>query len=77
MDGVDLKDRFKFRACVMRTVPHFMKGAFRLGLRAALEEVLAGEDGQRVEIIHALAEDDASQTTTRRWSAQEEVGGQG
>ena len=25
-----------------RTVPYFMKGAFRLGLRAALEEVLAG-----------------------------------
>ena len=42
LDGVDLKDRFKFRACVMRTVPYFMKGAFRLGLRAALEEVLVG-----------------------------------
>ena len=42
LDGVDLKDRFKFRACVMRTVLYFMKGAFRLGLRAALEEVLAG-----------------------------------
>ena len=40
--GVDLKDRFKIRACVMRTVLHIMKGAFRLGLRAALEEVLAG-----------------------------------
>ena len=40
--GVDLKDRFKFRACVMCTVPHFTKGAFRLGLRAAPEEVLAG-----------------------------------
>ena len=26
----------------MRTVPCFMKGTFRLGLRAALEEVLAG-----------------------------------
>ena len=33
------------------------------------------EDGQRVEVIHALAKDDASQTTTRRWSAQEEIGG--
>ena len=42
LDGVNLKDRFKFRACVMRTVPYVMKGAFRLGLRAALEEVLAG-----------------------------------
>ena len=37
-----MKDRFKFRACVMRTVPHVTKGAFRLGLRAALEEVLVG-----------------------------------
>ena len=42
LDGVDLKDRFKFRACVMRTVPYFMKGVSRLGLRAALEEVLVG-----------------------------------
>ena len=32
----------KMVACVMRTVPHIMKGAFRLGLRAALEEVLVG-----------------------------------
>ena len=42
LDGVDLKDRFKFRACMMRTVLHIMIGAFRLGLRAALEEVLVG-----------------------------------
>ena len=69
LDGVDLKDRFKFRACMMCTVPNFMKGAFRLGLRAALEEVLAGfsqRSDVRVEVIHALAEDDASQKTTRR-----------
>ena len=40
LDGVDLKSRFTFRACVMHTVPHIMKGVFRLGLRVALEEVL-------------------------------------
>ena len=82
LDGVDLKDRFKSRACVMRTVPHIMKGALRLGLRAALEEVLIGQlsterrkDGQRVEVVHASAEDDAPQTTKRRTSAKEEIKG--
>ena len=35
LDGVDLKDRFQFRACVMRTVRHFTKGAFRLVLRSS------------------------------------------
>ena len=49
LDGVDLKSRFTFRACVMRTVPHFMKGAFRLGLRVALEEVLVGHS-QRCDV---------------------------
>ena len=33
------------------------------------------EDGQRVEVVHASAEDDAPQTTKRRSSAQEEIGG--
>ena len=32
----------KMVSCVMRTVHHIMKGEFRLGLRAALEEVLIG-----------------------------------
>ena len=33
------------------------------------------EDGQRVDVVCASAEDGAPQTTKRRWSAQEEVGG--
>ena len=28
-----------------------------------------------MEVVHAPAEDDAPQTTTRRWSAQEQIGG--
>ena len=60
-----LKDRFKFRAC------------FRLWLRAALEEVLVGfsQRAKKVEVVHASAEDDAPETTKKRWSAQEKVGG--
>ena len=79
LDGVDLKDRFKFRVCVMRTVPCFMKGAFRLGLRAVVEEVLAGFT-QRSDVRMARGWKSFMflpriQATTRRWSAQEEVGG--
>ena len=42
LSDVDLKSCFTFRACVMRTVPHIMKGAFRLAIRTALEEILEG-----------------------------------
>ena len=42
LSEVDLKSCFTFRACVMRTVTHIMKGAFRLAIRAALEEILEG-----------------------------------
>ena len=40
LSDVDLKSCFTFRACVMRTVPHIMKGAFRLAIRTASEEIL-------------------------------------
>ena len=42
MSSVDLKECFTFRACLMRIVPHIMKGAFRLAIRTALEEILVG-----------------------------------
>ena len=42
LSDVDLKSCFTFRACVMRIVPHIVKGAFRLAIRTALEEILEG-----------------------------------
>ena len=39
---VDLKEVFKCRANVIRVVPHVVRGAFRLAIRAALQEVIAG-----------------------------------
>ena len=42
LSDVDLKSCFTFKACVMRIVPHIMKGAFRLAIRTASEEILEG-----------------------------------
>ena len=42
MSSVDLKECFTFRVCLMRMVSHIMKGAFRLAIRTALEEILVG-----------------------------------
>ena len=44
LDPVDLKEVFKCRANVIRVVPHVVRGAFRLAIRAALEEVIAGHE---------------------------------
>ena len=42
MSSVDLKECFTFRDCLLRTVPQIMKGAFRLAIRTALEQILVG-----------------------------------
>ena len=44
LDPVDLKEVFKCRANVIRVVPHVVRGAFKLAIRAALEEVIAGHE---------------------------------
>ena len=44
MDAVDLGSEFRRRACVMRTVPVFLKGPFRCALQTALDEVCCGID---------------------------------
>ena len=44
LDPVDLKEVFECRANVIRVVPHVVRGAFRLAIRAALEEVIAGHE---------------------------------
>ena len=49
LDEVDLVEVFKVRASVMKSVPKFLAGAFRIALRTALEEaVLGGDAGDEV-----------------------------
>ena len=40
LDEVSLGEVFEVRAQVMKTVPNFMKGVFRRGLKMSLEEIL-------------------------------------
>ena len=44
LDGVNLAEIFKQRARVMRSVPLFLKGAFRSAMRVALEEAQCARD---------------------------------
>ena len=49
LDQVDLVEVFKPRASVMKSVPRFLCGAFRIALRTALQEaVLGGDVGDEV-----------------------------
>ena len=54
-DMVDLKRVFEVRALVMKSVPGFMKGAFRGAMKISLEEIKKGQLASNVE------------TTTRGW----------
>ena len=52
LDQVDLVEVFKPRASVMKSVPKFLTGAFRIALRTALQEaVLGGDVGDEVRQI--------------------------
>ena len=42
LDELSLGEVFEVRAQVMKTVPNFMKGVFRGGLKMSLEEILKG-----------------------------------
>ena len=43
MDTVDVEELFRTRAAVLRSVPHFLRGPFRIALGTALAEVIATE----------------------------------
>ena len=47
MDTVD-EELFRTRAAVLRSVPHFLRGPFRIALRTALAEVIATEHVRQV-----------------------------
>ena len=44
LDAVNLVDLFDHRARVMRSVPHILKGAFRMALRVAFQEIFDGTE---------------------------------
>ena len=52
LDAVDLSDVFERRAKVMRSVPHVLKGAFRMAMRVACQEILEGmEANSEVRVV--------------------------
>ena len=44
LDAVNLVDLFDHRARVMRSVPHVLKGVFRMALRVAFQEIFDGTE---------------------------------
>ena len=44
LDLLSLPDHVKKRACIMKNVPHFLKGPFRNALRVALEEATSVQE---------------------------------
>ena len=43
LDGVDLVEQMRERACIMKFVPRFLRGNYRIAMRTALEEICAGQ----------------------------------
>ena len=79
LDMVDLERVFEVRALVMKSVPGFMKGAFRGAMKINLEEIrkgqlASGDHHTWMEIVHVVAEDVVLQTTPRRTYSAQEVG---
>ena len=65
----------------MRSVPHFLWGAFRAAYRVALSETVPGceeREGTRqirgLEVVHACAEDVVAPPAMRRFGPQRQIG---
>ena len=48
LDEWDLVELFKQRGCVLRSVPRFLWGSFRISLKIVLEEIVAGASRRNV-----------------------------
>ena len=72
----DLERVFEVRALVMKSVPGFMKGAFRGAMKISLEEIKKGQLASNVEIVCVAAEDVVLQTTPIAQSGKRRRGGQ-
>ena len=79
LDCVNLEEVFQVRALVMKTVPMFMRGAFRAALKVGLEEKGAvdrkrrGVD-QRMDTVFIVATDVVIPSTQRRPDSTTQVG---
>ena len=67
LDSWDLQDLFRQRGCLLKSVPRFLWGSFRICLKIALEGV---------EAVFVVAKDDVPQTPSWRPHGQGQVGGQ-
>ena len=80
LDEFDLPEIFKHRAKVIKTVPLFLKGAFRGALRVAFEEAQCARDtnddarNSSLEVVYDAYTNVVGQATSRRISRQETVG---
>ena len=48
LDAIDLTDSFEHHAKLMQSVPHILRGAFRMVLRVACQEILDGMEANMV-----------------------------
>ena len=47
LEAVVMEEEFDERACVMKSVPRFLRGPYRIALRVALEEIESADDTRR------------------------------
>ena len=72
LDGVSLVEEMQDRACIMKSVPRFMRGNYRIAMRTALEEICAGERTREearaawVEVVHLAPKDVVAPPSKRR-----------
>ena len=79
LDVLNLSELFESRPRLMRSVPHILRGGFRLALRVAFQEILAGaEINSEARAVKGwkLFENVALEAETRRHSFLKEVGGE-
>ena len=50
LDEVNLESVFEIRALVMKTVPKFMRGVFRGGIKTSLQAILRGRERKDVQL---------------------------
>ena len=50
LDEVNLESVFEIRALVMKTVPKFMRGVFRGGIKSSLQAILRGRERKDVQL---------------------------
>ena len=47
LEAVAMEEEFDERACVMKSVPRFLRGPYRIAMRVALEEIESADDTRR------------------------------